>query len=255
MSQNQAQSSTGTGRVLVWFSCGAASAVASKLAVEDYGDSVEVLYCNTLAYEHPDNVRFMSDVSRWIGKEIKLLNSNKFKDVMEVWEKERFLNSRFGAPCTRALKRNVRIAYQRPGDIHVFGFTAEEQDRADGFHKDNPDIDTYLPLIERGYTKASCFKVINDAGIEIPAMYKLGYRNNNCIGCVKGGAGYWNKIRQDFPDHFNRMAALERKLGYRLLRNWYLDELPLNVGRYKGEDISCGVVCVSPQTELNLNEH
>lgn len=37
------------GRVLVWFSCGAASAVAAKLAVDKYrNDSVEVLYCDTL---------------------------------------------------------------------------------------------------------------------------------------------------------------------------------------------------------------
>ena len=24
-------------------------------------------------------------------------------------------------------------------------------------------------------------------GIEIPVMYRLGYNNNNCVGCVKGG--------------------------------------------------------------------
>ena len=31
-------------------------------------------------------------------------------------------------------------------------------------------------------------------------MYDLGYPNNNCIGCIKGGMGYWNRIRKDFPD-------------------------------------------------------
>ena len=62
-------------RVLVWFSCGAASAVAAKLAVDKYGDQCEVLYCDTLAYEHPDNPRFMADVAAWIGKDIKLLKS------------------------------------------------------------------------------------------------------------------------------------------------------------------------------------
>jgi hypothetical protein len=51
------------------------------------------------------------------------------------------------------------------------------------------------------------------AGIEIPAMYKMGYNNNNCIGCVKGGMGYWNKIRKDFPEVFNRMAVIEREVG------------------------------------------
>lgn len=33
------------GRYLAWFSCGAASAVAAKRAVEKYGERCEVLYC------------------------------------------------------------------------------------------------------------------------------------------------------------------------------------------------------------------
>ena len=49
-------------RVLSWFSCGDASAVASKLAVEKYGDRCEVVYCDTLAHEHPDNFRFLKDI-------------------------------------------------------------------------------------------------------------------------------------------------------------------------------------------------
>ena len=51
------------------------------------------------------------------------------------------------------------------------------------------------------------------AGIEIPAMSKMGYNNNNCIGCVKGGMGYWNKIRKDFPEVFAQMAQIERDVG------------------------------------------
>lgn len=27
------------------------------------------------------------------------------------------------------------------------------------------------------------------AGIELPLMYRMGYDNANCIGCVKGGEG------------------------------------------------------------------
>ncbi len=38
-------------------------------------------------------------------------------------------------------------------------------------------------------------------------MYDLGYPNNNCIGCVKGGMGYWNKIRKDFPEVFQKRAV------------------------------------------------
>jgi hypothetical protein len=90
--------------------------------------------------------------------------------------------------------------------------------------------------------------MVSDAGIALPAMYQLGYRNNNCIGCVKGGAGYWNKIRVDFPEAFERMAKLERQLKMSVLKKdgkkWFLDELPEGVGHYPNEpDISCGVQC------------
>jgi hypothetical protein len=86
-------------------------------------------------------------------------------------------------------------------------------------------------------------------------MYKLGYNNNNCIGCVKGQAGYWNKIRVDFPEAFAKMAAQERKMnvainktyaGDGLRKRVFLDELDPAAGRgVKQPDIECGVLCVS----------
>jgi PP-loop superfamily ATP-utilizing enzyme len=66
-------------RVIVWFSCGAASACAAKLAVEKYGLSCEVVYCNTMPSEHPDNFRFFSDVQQWIGKPIKVISLRSLK--------------------------------------------------------------------------------------------------------------------------------------------------------------------------------
>ena len=243
----------GPGRVLAWFSCGAASAVAAKLAVETYAptQAVEVLYCDTLAYEHPDNRRFMDDVAGWVGQPIKLLRSDRFADIFDVFRRERYLNGQNGAPCTRALKRNVRKAYERPEDLHVFGFTADEADRIADFELDNRGTDCAWLLADRGITKRDCYRIVREAGIALPAMYQLGYRNNNCIGCVKGGAGYWNRIRDDFPDAFDRMARTERELGFALLRvrgrPCYLDELPRGVGRYESEpDIECGPQCVAP---------
>lgn len=42
-----------------------------------------------------------------------------------------------------------------------------------------------LPLIEEGIDKQGCLDIIAAAGIKLPAMYGLGYKNNNCLGCVK----------------------------------------------------------------------
>lgn len=239
-------------RVLSWFSAGAASAVAAKMAVDKYGARCEVLYCDTLAYEHSDNRRFMADAERWIGSPIKVLRSQEYADIFDVFRKTGWLVGPKGARCTTELKKNVRVEYSEPDDIHVFGFTADEKPRADKFRKTNFDLQTDLVLVDAGITKSECLRTIEHAGIDLPAMYLLGYRNNNCIGCVKGGMGYWNKIRRDFPEAFRRMAALEREMGVTILkdrtgsevRRLYLDELEPWRGRESDEpDIECGVLC------------
>jgi hypothetical protein len=243
-----------TDRVLVWFSCGAASAVAAKRAVAKYPHA-EILYCDTLAYEHPDNPRFLRDVEGWIGKPIKLLKSEKYTDIFDVFHKTGWLVGVGGARCTTELKKNVRKKYQRPGDLHIFGLTADEAGRIDRFEDQNPDIDCEWVLADQGVTKDDCYQDILAAGIELPAMYRLGYNNNNCIGCVKGQMGYWNKIRVDFPEAFERMAKTERELNVAICKSYagdgkrkrvFLDELDPEAGRYDPlPDIECGVLCVN----------
>jgi 3'-phosphoadenosine 5'-phosphosulfate sulfotransferase (PAPS reductase)/FAD synthetase len=244
-------------RILAWFSCGAASAVAAKLAVDKYGNQCEVLYCDTLKYEHPDNVRFMADVSRWIGKDIKLLKSDKYSDIFDVFDRTGWLIGVGGARCTTELKKNVRKAYQRPHDLHVFGLTSDEQKRIDRFENENSDIDVEWILADNDISKKDCYRIISQASIDLPMMYKLGYNNNNCIGCVKGQAGYWNKIRVDLPDVFERMAKQERKMNAAINKTYagdgkrkriFLDELDPKAGRdVPMPDIDCGVLCIQPE--------
>lgn len=193
-------------RVLCHFSCGAASAVATKLAINKYGkDRVEVLHIY-IKEEHPDNKRFLADCEKWFGVPITTVMNEKYSgSIYEVF-KQGYLKGIMGAPCTTQLKRKVRAKFQRPDDIHIFGYTVEEQQRAIDFEERNDELDVDWTLIDAGLDKPDCLAILQDAGIEIPEMYKLGYNNNNCIGCVKGGMGYWNKIRKDFPEQFDRMA-------------------------------------------------
>ena len=117
----------------------------------------------------------------------------------------------------------------------------------------NAEIKAEFPLIDNQLSKKDCIALIAESRIEIPTMYKLGYKNNNCVGCVKGGIGYWNKIRVDFPDVFKRMAKVERELKRTICKDQskknngeriYLDELSPNMGNYKTEpNISCGIMC------------
>lgn len=227
-------------RTIAWFSCGAASAVASYLTPE-----AELVYCDT-GGEHPDNKRFLSDIERWLGKKVTILKNEKYIDHMDVCEKERYVNGPNGARCTVELKKVQRFKFQEPDDIQIFGYTVEERDRAEKFCASFPEINAKFPLIEKGLTKENCIGLIREVGVAIPKMYLLGFNNNNCIGCVKGGMGYWNNIRKHFPDHFNRMALIERKVGHSCIKGIFLDELdPVRGHAAKEPEIVCDFVCQS----------
>lgn len=244
---------------IVWFSCGAASAVAARKAVEVYGSECVIAYCDTLKYEHPDNPRFMKEVAKWCGQDITLLRSAKYEDIYDVFDKTGWLVGPSGARCTLELKKRVRRAFQVPGDLHIFGHTADETTRIERFEKNEPDIDCEWILADMGFDKDKCYQVILAAGIELPTMYKLGFNNNNCIGCVKGQMGYWNKIREHFPEYFAKMAAQERKMGVAICKTYkagkrikvFLDELDPRSGRDVPEpNIDCGVICEGVPNEL-----
>lgn len=254
---NDGQASFLSGRVLVWFSCGAASAVASKLAVEKYRGKrdLEIVNCDTLKDEHEDNPRFMRDVEKWIQWPIKQIRSSLYETCDDVFSETRYMSGRDGARCTTELKKKPRLAYQWREDSHIFGFTSDEQNRIDDFEWNNPELQLEWILRDAGIRKRDCYAILKAAGIQLPEMYLLGYRNNNCRGCVKATSpGYWNKVRKDFPDVFDIRASRSRELGCRLVRlkgeRIFLDELPPGVGKYKGEDLSCGPAC-NPEKASN----
>ena len=214
-------------RSIGWFSAGAASAVAVKLYEPDV-----IAYCET-GSEDEDNERFIADVEKYLGRTVTRLKSDKFKDTWDVWEKKRYLAGIQGAPCTKALKVDPRIAFQRPDDIHVFGYTWDTRDRqrADALQEHYPDLDVRFPLIERKLTKANCLDLIRQYGIDPPRVYAMGFPCANCIPCVKATSPkYWALVRKEFPDQFQRMVDLSRRLNVRLTRikgeRVFIDDIP-----------------------------
>jgi 3'-phosphoadenosine 5'-phosphosulfate sulfotransferase (PAPS reductase)/FAD synthetase len=232
-------------RTIGWFSCGAASAVAMKLCPE-----AQPVYCETGA-EHPDNARFMADCEAWFGRPVTRLRSDQYTDTWDVWEKTRWLAGIQGARCTVELKVAPRIAFQRPDDIHVFGYTADspDYDRAGRLRENYPELTILTPLIDRGVTKAACLEMVTRAGIELPPLYGMGFQNNNCIPCVKATSpAYWALIRERFPIEFARMAKLSRELDARLCRindeRRFIDEIPDDHPTTNPLQPSCDFLCI-----------
>lgn len=243
-------------RIVCWFSCGAASAVATKMAIAENANKLPLIIAYTeVIEEHPDNKRFLKDCKNWFGQEILILGNDKYKRSIFETFKTSAMNIKGSAPCTQKLKKHVRQKFELPNDRQVFGYTAEEQNRLDRFIDANNDVDIWTPLIDKGLSKEDCLGMLKNAGIELPMMYRLGYHNNNCIGCVKGGMGYWNKIKVDFPIHFQRISDLERFKNQSVLKDRFLDELKTTDGNYPKEPkLECSIFCQMAEEDYQQGE-
>ena len=251
------QTSLLDGRLLVWFSMGAASACMLKICASLKPMAV---YCNTAKDEHPDNLRFRKEIEAWTGIKVTVIGSDKYETTDEVFEDTQYMSGVGGARCTTELKKIPRLRFAYAEDIHCFGMTVDEQKRIKQFEANNHDLNLAWPLVQAGMTKPDCLKMLTAAGIELPMMYRLGFENNNCIGCVKAQSPhYWNLTRKNFPERFRQRAEQSRRLGVRLVKvkgeRIFLDELPETETEKLSEDLSCGPQCADARTSNEKLSH
>lgn len=247
-------------RIVAWFSAGAASAVMCKLMLARRAPSedIAIVRIGLPNDEHPDNERFAADCEKWFGQTIQVIKAEDYQDCIDVYAKRRYMSGIAGAICTTELKKRPRQDFEREWQPHAqaFGYTAEEHARAERFRVNNPEVRLLTPLIDAGLGKADCLAMLARAGIELPAMYRLGFTNNNCIGCVKAQApAYWNRVRRNFPERFATLAALSQEIGARLVRvgseRIFLSELKPSLGFDDREpDIDCSLLCAIAENEI-----
>ena len=253
------------------FSCGSTSAIATKITLDELGsDNVEIIYADPGA-EHPDNHRFLKDCEeKLFNKKVTVVKSDKYDTIFDVFKERRFLAGPAGAPCTIEMKkipiRNY-LGARLYDEIQVFGFDPKDaaRSRVKKFKANNPDIKPWFPLVEKDITKEECLDRLTNLDIEIPEMYRLGFPNANCIGCVKDeNIKYWQNTRELFPTTFAWYAEFERQIGKvvdgkprgaainkRYIKGvrhrLFLDELPQKEVKEeeKQMDFFCGYTCGS----------
>lgn len=229
---------------VAWFSAGVSSFIAAKIGKPD-----RIVYID-VANQHPDSLRFVMECQRILGKPIEILRDTTWGGCVDnVIRDRRYINGPSGAQCTTLLKKRVRQEWERTNltgdDTYIFGYDVDEGKRAERLIAGTLEARLEFPLIEQGLDKQACHAMCERYGIKRPAMYDLGYSNNNCIGCVKGGKGYWNKIRVDFPKVFERRAKQEREIGHSCIRDVFLDELDPEAGRMEKEIMpECSFMCL-----------
>ena len=240
--------------IAVWFSCGAASAIAAKLTVDKYKSTHNILIINNpIKEEHKDNLRFLKDVEKWIQHPIIKAKCKEYPSasIVDVFEKRKYISGRLGAPCTMLLKKQARYEFELNNKIdwHVLGFTFDEKNRHDRFTI-NERANVLPMLIDAELTKGHCFDMLIANNIKLPEIYKLGFPNANCIGCVKSQSPtYWNLVRKTFPEVFEQRAEQSRRIGCKLVKRKgeriFLDELHKTDKGGKIRSYDCGIFCDS----------
>jgi len=236
--------------IVSWFSAGVSSAVATKLVI----DEVDKIIYNHIDDQHEDTMRFVKDCEQWFGKEIEIAQS-VYKDVDTAcrgWGGENskgFIRSVRGfAPCTELLKRRVRKEWEYKNDhenhTYIWGMDCNEANRFERLSVAMPNQKHRCPLIEQSISKAHAHEILKANGLKRPIFYDMGYHNQNCLGCIKGGMGYFNKIRRDFPEVFAKRAKMERDIGASCIKGVFLDELDPERGRHDAPIVEdCGIMC------------
>lgn len=246
-------------RTIAWFSSGAASAVMTKLALSENPDVLPV-QCDLGDSEDADNRRFTKECEEWFGKPVLHIKSERFANIDEVFEARKYHAGIAGAPCTGELKVAPRLDFQRPSDLHLWGYTADWRDveRFERMVETYPLMKSRALLIERGVTKEGCLAMLERAGIKPPRIYSLGFPNANCVGCVKAAQpAYWALVRKEFPEVFARRAEQSRRFGSKLTRlpgrgdeRFHLDELPEDMPIKDVEAPRCDFLCQIAEGDL-----
>jgi hypothetical protein len=192
-----------------------------------------------------------------------------------VFEDRKYLAGIQGAPCTTYMKKIPIRDYLRDrlySERQVFGYTADEKVRINRFVQNNPEVTLHTPLANHNITKKDCQFVIRELGLKLPKMYKLGYKNANCTGCVKANSiGYWAAIREDFPEVFNWYAKFERTIGKkdpltgipkgaainrRTIKGKrvrvFLDQIPKDQAPKRNISFSCGYTCGAQDMDIEI---
>lgn len=226
-----------------WLSAGVSSFVAGYLKK----DSIDLYIYIDIENQHPDSMRFIKDCEKILGKEVLILKS-PYRNKENVIRQFRYINGPSGAKCTEILKKRVRKEWEMEHReyliTYVWGFDMDERRRAERICEAMPEFKHEFPLIEKNLTKQDAHAITARLHVKRPVTYDMGFQNNNCIGCVKGGMWYWNQILKYFPEVFQTMAELEREIGHSCINGVFLDELDPERGRKEDEiSFDCGIFC------------
>jgi len=219
--------SENSSRCVVFFSGGAASWAAGKLAAEKYGrENTTLLFTDTMI-EDADLYRFLDEGARNIGAPLVRICDGR--TPWQVFHDVGILGNSRIDPCSRVLKREIAQKWItdnfEPSETSlVFGIDWTEAHRFERFDDASgkwlgvkhryaklgwPHVEAICTLAPT-MAKWDIWAWMKREGLKRSRSYDDGFAHDNCGGaCVKAGKAAWAHLLRRRPDVYARWESEE----------------------------------------------
>ena len=187
---------------------------SSALAVylRDKVPDLTYFFCDTGA-ELPETYEYLARLEAYFGRSIIRLNSGRaFDHWLDVFRGA--LPSAQMRWCTRQMKIKPLEDWiaDEFGDDQVISYVAIRADepQREGYLSTRSNITVKYPFREDNIDKEGVFKILQDAGVGLPAYYEWRTRSG-CYFCFFQRKAEWVGLAERHPDLFARAVEYEEK--------------------------------------------
>ena len=182
---------------------------SSALAVymKDKIPDMEYVFCDT-GDELQETYDYLDKLEFYLGKKIIRINSDRpFSHYLKLYRG--VLPDSRTRWCTRMLK--IKPYERFVGDSEVVsyvGIRADEPYRT-GYISTNPRVKAVYPFRENNIRKADVFRILEEAGLGVPAYYEWRSRSG-CFFCFFQQRIEWVGLLERHPDLYRRAMDYEK---------------------------------------------
>ena len=191
---------------------GGKDSAALAIYVRERFPDVHYFFCDTGA-ELPETYEFLTKLEAYFGKPIHRLGTGRdFDHWLDVYRGA--LPSSQMRWCTRKMKiepleRWIQDTFGEDQVVSLVAIRADEPYR-EGYSSTRTNIHVEYPFRDDGVDKSGVMRILNDAGVGLPAYYEWRTRSG-CYFCFYQRKAEWVGLAERHPELFERAVAYEEK--------------------------------------------
>lgn len=189
---------------------GGKDSAALAVYMRDRQPAMEYYFCDTGA-ELEETYEYLGRLEAALGKPITRLNPDRDFDHW-LWVYQGTLPSPQMRWCTKNLK--IKPFESWIGEDEAYSYIAIRADEnREGYISHKSNIVPVYPFKEDGVDKEGVFKILDDAGVGVPAYYEWRTRSG-CYFCFFQRKAEWIGLADRHPELFDRAIAYEDKVTF-----------------------------------------